>query len=82
MGRCGYLAWSKRKLKRGTAGTCLVTHITLEADSPFMQSPNKVSRIFDASTVSMMSINKRVNTAHHHDPILEASQEHLGDKVM
>ena len=35
MGRCGYLAWSKRKLKRGTAGTCLVTHITLEADSPF-----------------------------------------------
>ena len=30
----------------------------------------------------MMSINKRVNEAHHHDPVLQASQEHLGDQVM
>ena len=30
----------------------------------------------------MMSINKGVNEAHYHDPILEASQEHLGDQVM
>ena len=42
----------------------------------------KVSRILDASTVLMMGINKCVNEAHHHDPILEASQEHLGDQVM
>ena len=47
---------------------------------PFMQS-RKISRILDASTVLMMSINKRVNEAHH-DPILEASKEHLGDQVM
>ena len=29
-----------------------------------------------------MGINKGVNEAHHHDPILEASQVHLGDQVM
>ena len=29
-----------------------------------------------------MSINKRINEAHHHDPTLEASQEHLGDQIM
>ena len=48
---------------------------------PFMQSPH-FSRILDASAVLMMSINKSVNEAHYYDPILEASQEHLGDKVM
>ena len=42
----------------------------------------KVSRILDASTVLMMGINKRVNEPHRHDPILEASQEYLGDQVM
>ena len=51
-----------------------------EAGSPFHAI--KVSRILDASAVLMMSIHKRVNEAHHHDPILEASQEHLGDHVM
>ena len=30
----------------------------------------------------MMSIHKRVNEAHHHDPLLEASQEHLRDQIM
>ena len=30
----------------------------------------------------MMSINKGVNEAHYHDPVLEASQENLGDLVM
>ena len=52
-----------------------------ETDSPFLAIP-KVSRIFDVLAVLMMSINKRINEAHHHDPILEASQEHLGDQVM
>ena len=52
-----------------------------EADSPF-HAITKIPRILDNSTVLMMSIKKRVNKAHHHDPILEASPEHLGDKVM
>ena len=30
----------------------------------------------------MMSIHKRENEAHHHDPTLEALQEHMGDQVM
>ena len=42
----------------------------------------KDSRILDASTVLMMGINKRVNEPHRQDPILEASQEYLGDQVM
>ena len=49
---------------------------------PSFYTINKVSRILDALTVLMMSIEQRVNEAHHHDPILEASQEHLGDQVM
>ena len=52
----------------------------LEADSPFYRI-TKVSRILDATTV-LMGIHKGVNEAHHHDPILKASQEHLGDQVM
>ena len=52
-----------------------------KADSPFHAIP-KVSRILDASTVLLMSINKGVNEAHHHYPILEASEETLGDQVM
>ena len=52
-----------------------------EAGSPF-HAITKISRILDASTVLMMGVNNRVNEAHHHDPILEASQEHLGDQVM
>ena len=72
---------------------CLVKHVCLvrvsvgrsdsrhEADSPF-HAITKVPRILHASTVLMMSIHKRVNEAHHHDPTLEASQEHLGDQVM
>ena len=52
-----------------------------EVDSPF-HAITKVSRILDASAVLMMSINKRVNEAHGHDPMLEASQEHLGGQVM
>ena len=52
-----------------------------DADSPF-HAITKVSRIIYASAVLMMSIDKCVNEAHHHDPIPEASQEHLGDQVM
>ena len=52
-----------------------------EAGSPF-NAITKVSRILDASTVLMTGVNKCVIEAHHHDPILEASQEHLGDQVM
>ena len=51
------------------------------ADSPF-HAIYKISRILDVSAVLMMSINEGVNEAHHHDPILEASQEHQGDQVM
>ena len=51
-----------------------------EADSPFY-AITKITKILDASAVLMMSINKGVNEAHYHDPILEASQEHLGDQV-
>ena len=47
----------------------------------FMQSP-KFPGFFDASTVLMMSINKRVNEAHYHDSILKASQKNTGDQVM
>ena len=52
-----------------------------KADPSFHAITN-VPRILDTSTVLMMGIHKRVNEAHHHDPILEASQEHLGDQVM
>ena len=52
-----------------------------KADSPFHAIP-KVSRILDASTVLMMSMNKGINAAHHYYPILEASQESLGDQVL
>ena len=39
--------------------------------------------ILDASAVLMMSIMYTfVNEANHHDPILEASQEHLSGQVM
>ena len=48
---------------------------------PFMPI-TKIRGIIDASTVLMMSTHTRVNEAHHHDPILEASQEHMGDQVM
>ena len=41
---------------------------------------SKVPRILDTSTVMILGIDKRVNKAHHHDSILEASQEHLGDR--
>ena len=30
----------------------------------------------------MMGKNKGVNKAHHHNPLLKASQEHPGDQVM
>ena len=52
-----------------------------EADCPFHVIP-KISRILNVSAVLMMSINKGVNEAHYHDPILEALEEHLGDQVM
>ena len=52
-----------------------------ETDSPF-HAITKVPRILDASTVLMMSIHKCVKEAHHHDPMLQASQEHMGDQVM
>ena len=42
----------------------------------------KTARILHASAVLMMSINKWVNEGHNHDPLLEASQEYLGDQVM
>ena len=69
---------------------CLVRHVAWyacgvgrrdsrhEGDSPF-QTITKVPRILDVSTVLMMGIHKCVNDADHHDPILETSQEHLGD---
>ena len=49
-----------------------------ETDSSF-HAITEVSRIIDASAVLMMSINERVNEAHHNDPILDSSQRHLGD---
>ena len=49
-----------------------------ETDSSF-HAITKVSRIIDASAVLTISINELVDAAHHHDPILEISQEHLGD---
>ena len=52
-----------------------------EAGSPF-HAITQIPGILDASTVLMMGIHKCVNDAHHHNPILEASQEHLGDQVM
>ena len=52
-----------------------------EADSPF-HAITKIPGIHDASTVLMMSLHKCANEAHHHDPILEAPQEHMGDQVM
>ena len=45
-----------------------------------MQSPKFPG--FDASAVLTMSTHKRVNEAHCHDTILEASQKNLGDQVM
>ena len=50
-----------------------------KADS-LLKTKSKFSRNLDESTVLMMGINKCVNEAHHHDPILEASQEHLNDE--
>ena len=47
----------------------------------FMKSP-KVSRIFDASAVLVMGINKGVNEAHHLNPTLKVSQEHPVDQVV
>ena len=52
-----------------------------EAD-PSFHAITKISRIIDASAVLIVSIDKGVKEAHHHDPILETSQEHLGDQVM
>ena len=48
---------------------------------PFMQF-TKVPRIPDDSTMLMMSINKGVKEAHHHNPILKASQKHPGDQIV
>ena len=62
------------RMGEGKSDTC---H---EADPP-SYTITKVSGILDTS-VLMMGINKCVNEAHHHDSILEASQEHLGDQVM
>ena len=45
---------------------------------PFMQSP----KFPDVFTVLMMNIDKCVNEPHHHEPILEASKDHLGDQVI
>ena len=75
---CRYVSCEACCLVRMAVGRSNSRH---EADSPFY-AITKVSRILDASTVLMMSIHKRVNEAHHHDPTLEASQEHLGDQVM
>ena len=51
-----------------------------EADSPFY-TITKVSGILDVA-VKMMGINYGVNKAHHHNPVLKASEEHTGDQVM
>ena len=52
-----------------------------EAD-PSIHAVTKVSRILEVSTALVMGIDKCVKEAHHHDPILEASQEHMGDQVI
>ena len=74
---CRYVSCEACCLVRVGAGKSDSRH---EADSPFHTI--KVSRVLDASTVLMMGMNKCVNEAHHHDSVLEASQEHLGDQVM
>ena len=52
-----------------------------KTDSPFHAIP-KMSRILNISAVVAMGVDKGIHEAHHHDSILEASQEHLGDQVM
>ena len=94
LARCGYLAlgFGQRKFRRGTAGICFVACCLvrvsvgrsdgcLEEDSP-IHAITKIQWILDASAVLMISVDKRVNEAHHHDPMLEASQEHLSDQVI
>ena len=49
---------------------------------PSFHAITKDSRTLEALTVLVMGMNKGVNESHHHDPILKASQEHLGDQVM
>ena len=51
---------------------CLVRVSVNEADSPF-HAMTRIPWIIDASTVLMMSMDKCVDEAHHHDPTLEAS---------
>ena len=70
--------WKSLPLSNVSVGRSDGSH---EADSPF-HAIHEVSRIFDVPAVLMKSTNKRINEAHHHDPILEASQEHLGDQIM
>ena len=50
--------------------------------NPSFHAITKISRILEALTVLVMGINKGVEEAHHHDSILKASQEHIGDQVM
>ena len=74
---CRHVSWWACYLVRVDVSKSDSRH---EADSPF-HAITKSPGILDASVV-LMSRNKRVNEAHHHDPKLEASQEHLGEQVM
>ena len=47
---------------------------------PFMQSAKFLDSQYFGGVV--YGYKQGVNEAHYHDPILEASQEHLGDQVM
>ena len=88
------LGFGKRKFRRGIAGMCLLRHVAWyrvgvgrgdgchETDSSFSCNHQKFPGLSMQSAVLTMSINERVDEAHHHDPILEISQEYLGDKVM
>ena len=84
LGRYGYLAFGfgKRKFPCRTAGmsceACFMARVNVvrgdsrhESDST-IHAITKVPRILDASKVLMMSKDKSVNGAHHHDP-------HTGD---
>ena len=74
---CKHVSCQTGYLVRVSAGRGDSSH---EANSPF-HALSKVSRSLDATAVLMMSMNKGVNEAHYHDPIVETSQEHLGDQI-
>ena len=79
------VVWDAREVLRKTR--CLISVGVGRSDGchkadPSFHAITKAPRILEALTVLVMGINKGVNDAHHHDSILEASQEHMGDQVM